>query len=299
MSVRNESTPGRAFLVGCPRSGTTLLQSLLLAHPEVVSFPETFFFVRVITNPPERVRRRLHVASAKAPGSLRELDALGIPADPSPPLFPSFTIGGYARRFVRRMDRAAEEAEAQLWVEKTPRHARHVDVIERHVPAARFVHIVRSGEAVVASMREAHHHEPSVWKASAPDELVAVWRRYVRYTLACVGRPRHTFVRYERLVAETSAVIGAVCDFLQLRADQAVLDQMLTGYRSSARRVTGRVTGPGASAVAEEPWKAATPGAITNRNDEKFRRVFTEDERLAIAAAVAEQDAAISSIPFL
>jgi hypothetical protein len=34
----------RIFLVGAPRSGTTILQSLLAAHPEVISFPESKFF---------------------------------------------------------------------------------------------------------------------------------------------------------------------------------------------------------------------------------------------------------------
>ncbi|NJL67494.1 MAG: sulfotransferase [Microcoleus sp. SM1_3_4] len=34
----------RIFLVGCPRSGTTILQSLLASHPEIISFPESKFF---------------------------------------------------------------------------------------------------------------------------------------------------------------------------------------------------------------------------------------------------------------
>lgn len=34
------------FLVGCPRSGTTLLQRLLDAHPDVAVAPETFFVER-------------------------------------------------------------------------------------------------------------------------------------------------------------------------------------------------------------------------------------------------------------
>ena len=34
----------RIFLVGAPRSGTTILQSLLAAHPKITSFPETKFF---------------------------------------------------------------------------------------------------------------------------------------------------------------------------------------------------------------------------------------------------------------
>jgi hypothetical protein len=34
----------RVFIVGCPRSGTTLVQALLARYPGVHSFPETRFF---------------------------------------------------------------------------------------------------------------------------------------------------------------------------------------------------------------------------------------------------------------
>src|SRR5437763_10453350 len=47
---------GRLFIVGCARSGTTLLQSFLAAHPLVLSFPETAVFGRLFYNevPPVR-----------------------------------------------------------------------------------------------------------------------------------------------------------------------------------------------------------------------------------------------------
>ncbi|MEQ8960988.1 MAG: sulfotransferase [Coleofasciculus sp. C2-GNP5-27] len=47
----------RIFLVGCPRSGTTLLQSLLAAHPQIASFPESHFFRHLI--PEFEPKRRL------------------------------------------------------------------------------------------------------------------------------------------------------------------------------------------------------------------------------------------------
>ncbi len=44
-SQTREWRVNRVFIVGAPRSGTTLLQSMLAAHPRTVSFPETQYFV--------------------------------------------------------------------------------------------------------------------------------------------------------------------------------------------------------------------------------------------------------------
>jgi hypothetical protein len=292
--------PTRAFLIGCPRSGTTLLQSLLFAPPDVVSFPETFYFAKVVPSPRERVRRRLRVVSAEAPGVLRDLDSFGVPPDPAPPRLPSIGVSGYAQRFVRRMDRAAADSGAVMWLEKTPKHARYVDRIESEVPGARFIHLIRAGEAVAASLQDASNRDPAVWPSSTPPQLVEVWRRYLRISLRCVGRPNHCFVSYERLVAEPGPVMSALCESLGLRCDPVLLERMLAGYAASSEKVIGRlVRGSGEATIAAEPWKAGTDGAIANRNQAKLQSLFSEAERAVIIEAVAAQDAAVASIPFL
>ncbi len=42
------------FLVGCPRSGTTLLQALLASHPAIRSFPESHYLRHIVGAPPSR-----------------------------------------------------------------------------------------------------------------------------------------------------------------------------------------------------------------------------------------------------
>ena len=290
---------GHTFLVGCPRSGTTLLQSLLFAHEGVVSFPETFFFVKVLPTT-GRWRRRFGLPSPEAPVAVTQLDALGVAADPSPSRLDFLTVRGYAGHFVRRMDRSAREAGASVWVEKTPRHARHVKGIERRVPDARFIHMIRSGEAVCASLRDVGDSEPELWGTSSALELVEIWRRYLHYSLAWIGRENHVFVSYERLVEDPEQVMAKLCRFLDLADDPGALERMLGGYRASAAGVIGRVVGSDTGTrVADEPWKAGTDGAIANRNEEKLRRVFDEQERADIARAVATEAAALATIPFL
>ncbi|HEY9694672.1 MAG TPA: sulfotransferase [Oculatellaceae cyanobacterium] len=61
----------RLFLVGCPRSGTTLLQSLLVAHPEILSFPESHFFRSLLEyRTPWRIK--LKIASSKTKPRLKQ-----------------------------------------------------------------------------------------------------------------------------------------------------------------------------------------------------------------------------------
>ena len=52
MTFTNNSLLPPIFLVACPRSGTTLLQSLLASHPLIYTLPETKFFL--IARPNDR-----------------------------------------------------------------------------------------------------------------------------------------------------------------------------------------------------------------------------------------------------
>lgn len=290
----------RTFIVGCPRSGTTLLQSLLTAHPAVVSFPETFYFVNIVPNARERWRRHVGLASASAPSAVRDLDSLGVPSDPAPAILPSVTVGGYARRFVRRMDRAAQQSGATLWLEKTPRHARHIERIEQEVAGVRFVHLIRSGEAVAASLKDASNIDPEVWPSSTPLQLVEVWRRYLGYSQACVGRSNHVFVSYERLVTSTETVMSTLCRSLGLDDEPSLIAGLLLDYRASSAKVTGRLTkDAGTLTLSTEPWKQDVSGEIDNRNEAKFRRLFTAEEQAEIRAAVTRERDAVAAIPFV
>src|ERR1043166_465784 len=72
----------RIFLVGCARSGTTLLQSLLAAHSSIASFPETHFFAATVG---QTGRRRFGLRPASHGDRVRFLLSdwrvrLGIPA---------------------------------------------------------------------------------------------------------------------------------------------------------------------------------------------------------------------------
>lgn len=266
----------RVFLVGCARSGTTLLQSLLAGHPQVASYPESHFFPSTIHT--SRWCRKLRLASPSAAprfrAFLREagLDRRGYTAPRGALLVPR-----YVRALLRTLDRASLETGRPVWLEKTPQHLHYVDEIERLVPGARFVHLVRNGADVVASLYEVTHAHPERWGGESDvDTCVERWLGDVAITRRHLGRPGHTVVRYESLVRDPASVLRGLCDFLGLAWDPAALER--------------RREAAGALVLEWESWKAGAAEEIRAGGSGKFERLFGEERRRAILERLAAVD---------
>ncbi len=283
-----ERSPAHIFLVGFPRSGTTLLQSLLAAHPDVLSLPETFFFVDAVASGRRwRLPRRAH---PRARGALDRLGKQGVEVvEPGVrDILPIATIGPTVRRFVDSLDASARRSGKRAWVEKTPSHLHYLATIERYVPAAQVVHIVREGVPAIASLRAVTEEHAGSWGGGRSlEDCTARWREDVRRSHACRDRPNHSFVAYEGLVADPSAVLGALTRRLGLRSDPATIREMVEGYGSAA-----------AGLVVDEPWKASVGTPIANRNGDRVARMFSAEERRAIERAIAPEQRLLAELPF-
>jgi len=264
---------GRLFLVGCPRSGTTLLQCLLAAHPLIASFPESHFFTHLV--PGQRWRRMLGQAKEGIDGRyleyLEKLERLDlrqrIPQGKK-------KAAPYARSFTRILDELTEAQGKEIWLEKTPVHLLYIKHIQKLVPGARFIHIVRSGEDVVASLYEVTHKHPEVWGGSRNlEECVTRWLGDLRTSARYRSRPDHIVVRYEKLVAEPKEVLEDVCRFAEVEFDA----QMLADYSGEAERLV----------LKAETWKTGAGGAIKSANAGKFHKLFDEEQRQYVRRRLA------------
>jgi hypothetical protein len=275
--------------VGFPRSGTTLLQSLLAAHPGVLSLPETFFFESFSVG---RVDRLIGRAGPRAPVRLAELPGLGIPLVGEDRLrwLPIGSARRLAKRFVASLDAAATAHGARLWLEKTPLqlHLRRVREIERYVDGAIIVHMVRAGLPAIASLVAVTRQYPDGWGgARSVEQCVNRWRGDAHVSIACADRPNHIFVSYERLIGDTPGTLGRLCERLGLGRDQAVLEAMLTGYGERSSRL-----------VRDEPWKAGVATTIRDRNAERAD-LFSEAEREHLRAAIADEESRLRALPLV
>ncbi|MDY6805366.1 MAG: sulfotransferase [Cyanobacteriota bacterium] len=261
------------FLVGCPRSGTTLLQSLLAAHSQIAGFPESHLFFYLVPETPNR--RFLGIASRRVKSRLHkflgtELNRPEVLSEFSPM---TLFMGQYAKKFVKIMDSLTEERRKNLWLEKTPDHVFYVEYIEKFLPGVRFIHIIRNGRDVVASMYELAKKYPKIWGVQSDvDACIDKWMRAVAASQKHLDKPNHIMVKYEDLVGDTQAQLAKLCDFIGVEFEES----MLENYGDTANNVS----------LNNEPWKQDVSRRIEKANSPKFERLFDESERQYILERV-------------
>ncbi|GAB4554996.1 MAG: sulfotransferase [Phycisphaerales bacterium] len=240
------TTPDPFFIVGTGRSGTTLLQRMLAAHPRITIPPETQFFSRF--DPALRFTDPLRERDTDAYLARVESDAwwgeMGLSID----------------AYRAQIEAGGRDARSMLWWmlrelsfgtpegirygEKTPHHEKRVARISALFPGARFIHIVRDPRDVVVSLRR---------EAWWPWRSVQRTARSVRATLhrqrcneAALG-DRYTRVRYESLVEDPEGELRRICGFLAEDFDPAMLryhESPVTGFLPSESGWKGLSTKP-------------------------------------------------------
>lgn len=277
----------RCFVIGCPRSGTTLVQAMLAAHPDLASFPETNYINSVIGDFERRalgheptglrrwrsgIRMRLGVANRTAvPRFAQTMDVLGRPDLASALQRWPVRIDTAIHSLVGALDRIALDAGKTRWVEKSPTHYAYLDYIERHVAGARYLHVVRSGTDVVASLHDAAMRFPdSFWARYFADVEVCIdnWNRAVEVTRSRLGNRDHRLLRFEELLADPAGQLGAVCDWLGVPYHEAMVSSY--GEQLDALRLPNETWKEGIA----EPLGAA----------DKFARLFDPAEQVRIRA---------------
>jgi hypothetical protein len=122
-----------AFVIGCGRSGTTLVGEILARHADVKYFFEPYHLWATI-DPTTDVLNRHHVGPCKF-----LLDEHHVDAETK-------------RRFDRLFIDSARRAGVSLMIEKTPFNALRIGYMEGLAPGTRFLHLVRDGIDVCRSI---------------------------------------------------------------------------------------------------------------------------------------------------
>ncbi len=236
VSSVQQTCEGLFFIVGCGRSGTSLLQAMVSSHPDVIVPIETKFFSVVSPGHEEVPDVSAAWAHAKRFWWIRELeldDARVIDGAQASGLAPWPAV------FVGMLTEFRESHEKARVGEKSPGHMRNVPSLASWFPNARFIHIVRDPRAVCLSFLNADFAGNHIARH------IRAWRnsidRHLRYAER-MPDDRYTMVRYEDLVRDPEPEMRRLADFLGLAFDPAMLDPSKREHKGFGERQAQHMT---------------------------------------------------------
>jgi len=246
------------FIVGCPRSGTTLLERIINAHPRIAITPESHWIPRLFVKRKGLTREGL--VTSELLSRLLELPrfiALGVGQEELLKLVGNGEPVHYTSFVSSIFDLYGKAQGKPLVGDRTPDHVRWLDTLHALWPLARIIHLIRDGRDVclsIANWTKAHQKNPgtfATWKDD-PISTAALWWelnvRLGRHVGRLIGPRLYREIRYEALVARPREECVGLCAFLGLAYD----DGMLRFHEGRTRM------GPGLST--KDAWLPVTPG---------------------------------------
>ena len=192
-----DDRPAPIFVVGCQRSGTTMLRLVLDSHPHISCGPETRFLSSL-----SRITGR----------DWHRLSRYGFTEQ--------YWLHHIHDFFDGILTDYAHSRGKERWADKTPLYALSLGFLNDVFPNCQIIHVVRDGRDVVLSHRKRFGHKSAV-------KATIKWPRYIEAARA-VGEKlpadRYLEVRYEDVVNDTEKTLRGLLDFLHEPWDPAVLD---------------------------------------------------------------------------
>ena len=246
------------FIVGCARSGTTLLHRLVDAHPLMAVVHETHWIAnyfkkeRAVT--PEMVSELVeHKRFAKLGIGREEFEGLlGEPVS-----YKSFLAGLF--------ELYSEARGKPLVGDKTPSYVTSIPKLHALWPEVRFVHIIRDGRDVCLSVMNWKKGDRiagryATWKEDPATTTALWWERKVRQGRedgSSLPSGLYHEVRYEDLINHPERECAKLCEFLGLP-----YDAMLRFYEGKMRMDL-----PDARKNAKKAWLPVTSGLRNWRSE--------------------------------
>lgn len=223
------------FIMGAPRSGTTLLASLIASHSSMVALPEMHYIFELmdielrfgvisLEKKISILKDDFHFCSMGLFDNLDELRAFLEYRDAKEIILDVIKL--YSDRYLKK--------EFRFWVEHTPHSHRSIEAIRYYFPAAIFISSVRDPRAVIAStLKEPWGFKDVVTGAQS-------WNSNVSDVADKKSIYDIHIIRYEDLVAHVDDQLKGICDKLgvsysdvMINNDGVIVQDFFGGQRSS------------------------------------------------------------------
>lgn len=267
------------FVVGMPRSGTTLLAMLLNGHPSIRISPETHFLEYLLKTPvwPKQLLKYNTALTERV--MTQQLSRKFLNRYFREVVQPEFgfneeILGGGAvpqslptgrEFFVNLLSLDAENYGKSIWGEKTPRHLFYVPTLKAMFPGAKIIHVVRDPRAVLVSHRVAWPDNRSQGSVEVGAHCLA-WLLHMRAsaTFHEMFPSDYLELPYESLLSNPEGTLLELCAFLGVEYDERMLDY-------DARR-------PKNFDANREPWKIKALEPIDRSRANAWKEVLSARE---------------------
>lgn len=215
------------FIVGCGRSGTTLLRLILNRHSRIAIPEETWFFPQLVGELPELMRgnwglriskRILDLNKVHFPDlTIRALEEVLTKINPTdiPSIVASVNIEYMSRTGKNR------------WGDKTPGYVMHLPLIKKLYPEAKVIHMVRDGRDVIPSILKYWSVGP---QTASLIETAFYWKKHVNSGVELGAKlfgVNYMELKYEDLAIDAESTIKKVCEFIGEEYQVEMLDHQL------------------------------------------------------------------------
>jgi len=264
------------FIGGCDRSGTTLLGDLLGSSRWAITAPESQFMHELLIHlklgsfktsqdAAHWLQDNFRFAAWGLELATDELEQLLTLAHPRRAL--EAIVERYAKQY------HPHKSNADMWVDHTPDNFNYQPMLKTLFPEARFIHIVRDGRAICASIKDLDWGPNNAYTASRH------WANRLQQALTIESAEGDNCYRvhYEDLVTNPRAVMIELCNFIDIPFDESILaggGLTLPEFTRSQHRLVGQAPQPNKA----EQWKEKlSRQALREFDSYPFSRVLLEN----------------------
>jgi hypothetical protein len=238
------------FIVGCPRSGTTMVQQALNRHSQIVVPPETKYFFSFFGHSKKRQARHVERLNAD----------LGVQLPQPTKQIASVADGrAYYEDMARQYVDRHVGKDVAFFGEKTPEHTGLLPSIRRLYPDAKILVLCRDGRDVASSLSRMPWTSPNLYV----NFIVWLYYNSIIQKERLDGSPHMYFAQYEDIVASPREEFRAILRFLGADYEPAV-----AAGHGNREGVPQR----------EMAWKSRALQLITKQRVGAFRTELTDDQ---------------------